>query len=242
MDQEDHQLQEEVDALQRVALEVDVHQLGVQAVDVLLRVALEVDVLQQVDREVDVRQLVALEVDVLQLEALEADDPQQEALEADDPQREDQEVAVEVPLRVGSGMTCASVWTRMCVTCLCLVAWEVDHKAADALQWEALVVGVRLQEAQEVDALPLEVLAVDVHHQEVQAADALHRVAREADVHQLEAQAVAALEVDQWVEVVLEITPGAQVRKDTVYWSVVSQSVSQMVCQTKKVKVSSRKF
>merc|ERR1719251_56898 len=87
-------------------------------------------------------------------------------------------------------MTCASVWTRMCVTCLCPVAWEVDHKAADALQWEA----------QEVDALPLEVLAVDVHHQEVQAADAL----------QLEAQAVAALEVDQWVEVVLEITPGAQ--------------------------------
>ena len=212
MDQEDHQLQEEVDALQRVALEVDVHQLGVQAVDVLLRVALEVDVLQL------------------------------EALEADDPQREDQEVAVEGRLRVGSGMTCASVWTRMCVTCLCLVAWEVDHKAADALQWEALVVGVRLQEAQEVDALPLEVLAVDVHHQEVQAADALHRVAREADVHQLEAQAVAALEVDQWVEVVLEITPGAQVRKDTVYWSVVSQSVSQMVCQTKKVKVSSRKF
>ena len=209
MDQEDHQLQEEVDALQRVALEVDVHQLGVQAVDVL----------QQVDREVDVHQLVALEVDVLQLEGQEADVPQQEALEADDPQREDQEVAVEVPLRVGSGMTCASVWTRMCVTCLCLVAWEVDHKAADALQWEALVVGVRLQEAQ--------------------AADALHRVAREADVHQLEAQAVAALEVDQWAEVVLEITPGAQVRKDTVYWSVVNQSVSQMVSQTKKVKVSS---
>ena len=212
MDQEDHQLQEEVDAL--------------------LRVALEVDVLQQVDREVDVRQLVALEVDVLQLEALEADDPQ----------REDQEVAVEGRLRGGSGMTCASVWTRMCVTCLCLVAWEVDHKAADALQWEALVVGVRLQEAQEVDALPLEVPAVDVHHQEVQAADAPRRVAREADVHQLEAQAVAALEVDQWVEVVLEITPGAQVRKDTVYWSVVNQSVSQMVSQTKKVKVSSRKF
>ena len=229
MDQEDHQLQEEVDALQRVALEVDVHQLGVQAVDVLLRVALEVDVLQQVDREADVHQLVALEVDGLQLEALEADDPQ----------REDQEVAVEGPLRVGSGMTCASVWTRMCVTCPCPVAWEVDHKAADALQWEALVVGVRLQEAQEVDALPLEVLAVDVHHQEVQAADALHRVAREADVHQLEAQAVAALEVDQWVEVVLEITPGAQVRKDTVYWSVVNLSVSQMVSQTKKVKVSS---
>ena len=218
MDQEDHQLQ----ALQRVALEVDVHQLGVQAVDVL----------QQVDREVDVPQLVALE----------ADDPQLEDPEADDPQREDREVAVEVPLRVGSGMTCASVWTRMCVTCLCLVAWEVDHKAADALQWEALVVGVRLQEAQEVDVLLLEVLAVDVHHQEVQAADALHRVAREADVHQLEAQAVAALEVDQWAEVVLEITPGAQVRKDTVYWSVVNQSVSQMVSQTKKVKVSSRKF
>ena len=89
-------------------------------------------------------------------------------------------------------------------------------------------------EVQEVDALPLEVLAVDVHHREVQAADALHRVAREADVHQLEAQAVAALEVDQWVEVALEITPGAQVRKDTVYWSVVKQSVSQMVSQTKK--------
>ena len=232
MDQEDHQLQEEVDALQRVALEVDVHQLGVQAVDVL----------QQVDREVDVHQLVALEVDVLQLEALEADDPQQEALEVDVLQREDREVAVEVPLRVGSGMTCASVWTRMCVTCLCPVAWEVDHKAADALQWEALVVGVRLQEVQEVDALPLEVLAVDVHHREVQAADALHRVAREADVHQLVAQAVAALEVDQWAEVALEITPGAQVRRDTVYWSVVKQSVSQMVSQTKKVKVSSRKF
>jgi len=179
VDQEDHQLQEEVDALQRVALEVDVHQLGVQAVDVLLRVALEVDGLQL------------------------------EALEADDPQREDQEVAVEVPLPVGSGMTCASVWTRMCVTCLCPVAWEVDHKAAAALQWEALVVDVRLQEAQEVDALLLEVPAVDVHHQEVQAADALHRVAREADVHQLEAQAVAALEVDQWAEV--EITPGGQV-------------------------------
>ena len=43
MDQEDHQLQ----ALQRVALEVDVHQLGVQAVDVLQWEALgqEVDVL-----------------------------------------------------------------------------------------------------------------------------------------------------------------------------------------------------
>ena len=67
-------------------------------------------------------------------------------------------------------------------------------------------------------------------------------MAREADVHQLEAQAVAALEVDQWVEVVLEITPGAQVRRDTVYWSVVKQSVSQMVSQTKKVKVSSQKF
>ena len=67
-------------------------------------------------------------------------------------------------------------------------------------------------------------------------------MAREADVHQLEAQAVAALEVDHWVEVVLGITPGAQVRKDTVYWSVVNQSVSQMVSQTKKVKVSSRKF
>merc|ERR1719284_1389170 len=123
----------------------------------------------QLQEEVDAHQRVALEVDVLQLEGQEADVPQQEALEADDPQREDQEVAVEVPLRVGSGMTCASVWTRMCVTCLCPVAWEVDHKAADALQWEALVVGVRLQEAQEVDALPLEVLAVDVHHQEVQA-------------------------------------------------------------------------
>ena len=232
MDQEDHQLQEEVDALQRVALEVDVHQLGVQAVDLHQLGVQAVGVLQQVDREVDVHQLVALEVDVLQLEALEADDPQ----------REDREVAVEVPLRVGSGMTCASVWTRMCVTCLCPVAWEVDHKAADALQWEALVVGVRLQEAQEVDALPLEVLAVDVHQLEVQAADALHRVAREADVHQLEAQAVAALEVDQWAEVALEITPGAQVRKDTVYWSVVNQSVSQLVSQTKKVKVSSRKF
>merc|ERR1719195_653739 len=107
-------------------------------------------------------------------------------------------------------MTCASVWTRMCVTCQCPAEWEVDHKAADALQWEALVVGVRLQEAQEVDALPLEVLAVDVHHREVQAADALHRVAREADVPQLVAQAVAALEVDQWAEVALEITPGAQ--------------------------------
>merc|ERR1712013_553229 len=91
---------------------------------------------------------------------------------------------------VGSGITCASVWTRMCVTCLCLVAWEVDHKAADALQWEALV----------VDVLPLE----------VQAADVLHRVAREADDHQLEAQAVAALEVDPWAEVALGITPGAQ--------------------------------
>merc|ERR1712013_741795 len=89
---------------------------------------------------------------------------------------------------VGSGITCASVWTRMCVTCLCLVAWEVDHKAADALQWEALV----------VDVLPLE----------VQAADVLHRVAREADDHQLEAQAVAALEVDPWAEVALGITPG----------------------------------
>ena len=232
MDQEDHQLQEEVDALQRVALEVDALQLVVLEVDVHQLGVQAVDVLQQVGREVDVHQLVALEVDVLQLEALEADDPQ----------REDREAAVEVPLRVGSGMTCASVWTRMCVTCLCLVAWEVDHKAADALQWEALVVGVRLQEVQEVDALPLEVLAVDVHHREVQAADALHRVAREADVHQLVAQAVAALEVDQWAEVVLETTPGAQVRKDTVYWSVVNQSVSQMVSQTKKVKVSSRKF
>jgi len=200
VDQEDHQLQEEVDALQRVALEVDVHQLGVQAVDVLQQVDQEVDVPQLVALEVDVLQQEALEADDPQQEALEADDPQQEALEADDPQREDQEVAVEVPLRVGSGMTCASVWTRMCVTCLCLVAWEVDHKAADALQWEVLVVGPRLQEAQEVDVLPLE----------VQAADALHRVAREADVHQLEAQAVAALEVDQWAEVVLEITPGAQ--------------------------------
>merc|ERR1719317_961215 len=67
----------------------------------------------------------------------------------------------------------------MCVTCLCLVAWEVDHKAADALQWEALAVGVRLQE--------------------VQAADALHRVAREADVHQLEAQAAAAQEAQAQV-------------------------------------------
>ena len=109
MDQEDHQLQ----ALQRVALEVDVHQLGVQAVDVLQQVQ-EVVVHQSEAQVVDVLQQVAQEVDVLQLEAQAVEVLQWVVQEVDVPQLEAQEVAMDVLQQVGLGVTCASVWMKKC--------------------------------------------------------------------------------------------------------------------------------